>query len=151
MNDPSLVKRYASAAVIIGAVGVMGAAYFAPKEDGLYGIPFYHGGQQYYVRDGSRRVQYPDRETCYREVPLRMRDQCEPVSNYTTGSGSYGRYYGPVYHPNEASPYTPSSQYPSEPAGANNVGKGNLPSSASKYGFGSTGKAYASPHSSHGG
>lgn len=132
--------------ITIGAVGAMvvgGAAVAFNVGDDVYGIPFTYGNQKYYVRDGSQRKVYPDRETCLMDVPVSMQSQCEPVSSYR-GSSAGARYYGPVYHPNDTSNgYRPSPQYSSETANSSNMGK-HMPSGASKYGFGSTGKAHTS-------
>jgi len=148
-NQQSQVKRYASAVVIVGTVGILGAAYFAP-DDGAYGTAFNFGGQQYYVRDGSQRVVYPDLEACRKDVPSAMQDQCEPVSNYRSGSTYVRSYYGPVYHPSDTgNGYKPSTAFRTEIADSTNIGY-KLPSSASKFGFGSTGKAHTSFHGSVG-
>ena len=141
-----MAKKYSSDMVTIGAVSALvvgGAAMAFTGGEDVYGIPFTYGNQQYYVRDGSQRKVYPDREACLMDVPVSMQSQCEPMSNYR-GSTAGSRYYGPVYHPSDTSTgYRPSSQYGSEPASSSNMGK-SMPSGASKYGFGSTGKAHTS-------
>lgn len=133
--------------VTIGAVGTLivggTVAVLNNGNSDVYGIPFTFGSQQYYVRDGSQRKVYPSREECLNDVPVSMQPQCEPVSSYK-GTAGGARYYGPVYHPSDTTTgYHPSSQYGSEPASSSNMGK-TLPGGASKYGFGSTGKAHSS-------
>lgn len=135
------VKRFASAAVIVGTVGTAGATYAVSQMgSGSSGIPFTYGGQQYYLKDGSKRALYPSKEACLQDVPASKQTECEAASNYHSGSGYYGRWYGPVYDPSEKTGYQPSSLYPSENASSTNTGK-SLPSSASKSGFGSSGKS----------
>jgi hypothetical protein len=142
MNES--IKRYASTAVTVGLVGLGGTAYVASNAGSAYGgIPFSYAGGQYYVRDGSTRTMYPSKDACLRDVPVQMQAECEPASNYRSGSGYVGRYYGPVYHPNDTdnAGYRPSSQYPTEAANSSNIGK-VLPKGSSAHGFGSTGKGF---------
>ncbi|MFZ1257848.1 MAG: hypothetical protein WAQ25_00040 [Candidatus Saccharimonas sp.] len=142
-------RRYSSTAKIltIGSGSVLAAIGFgtvAAQYNTVYGVPFTYSGQQYYIREGSKRAVYPSREACMQDVPSSLQYQCEPVSNYHSGTGYIGRYYGPVYHPQDGSGYTPRSGYTgTEIASSSNVGK-KLPSGASKHGFGSTGKAHTS-------
>lgn len=136
------MRRFASVAVVVGAVSMAGyGVYSNARGNMVYGIPFTYGGQQYYVRDGSRRVVYPDRDACLRDVPAAKQSECEPVASYRSGAGS--RYYGPVYHPSDTD-YRPSGQYPTEVASSANMGKASLPKGSSKYGFGANGKAHTS-------
>jgi hypothetical protein len=138
-NPNNQVKRYATAAIIIGGGAVLGTSMLTSNYSKNYGVPFTHNGRQYYVQQDSRRVVYPSREACLREVPAYMQNECEPVSNYRGGSGT--GWYGPVFSGNSSSGYRPSSQYPTEKADSSNVGK-QLPSGSSAHGFGSNGKAF---------
>ena len=137
------VKRFASAAVIVGTVGTAGAAYAVSQTGAgtspVYGIPFTHGGQQYYLKEGSKRVLYPSKQACLADVPANKQAECEAASNYGSGSHYYGRWYGPVYDPTDTT-YKSNAAYPTEAASGANTGKA-LPSSASKSGFGATGKS----------
>lgn len=140
----SSAKRYATAAIILGGGAIAGVAVVANIAPHNYGVPFNYNGQQYYIQDDSRRVVYPSREACLKDVPAEMQEECEPTSQYQTlHHGGY--WYGPVYSPRGDSDYTPSPQYASEPASSSNFGK-KLPSSANTDGFGATGKAFT--HSS---
>jgi hypothetical protein len=144
------VKRFASAAVIVGTVGTAGAAYAVSQTGGasVYGIPFTHNGQQYYLKEGSKRVVYPSKQACLADVPSNRQAECEAASNYNSGSHYYGRWYGPVYDSGDTS-YRPNAAYPTESASGMNTGK-SLPSSASKSGFGATGKSLDGGSSSTG-
>lgn len=133
------VKRFASAAVIVGTVGTAGAAYVASQPGPVYGVPFSHNGQQYYLKEGSKRVVYPSKQACLADVPVNKQAECEAASNYNPSSHYYGRWYGPVYDPSDTT-YRPNAAYPTEAASSVNTGK-SLPSSASKSGFGATGKS----------
>lgn len=134
------MKRFASAAVIVGTVGTAGAAYAVSQTGGqVYGIPFTHNGQQYYLKEGSKRVLYPSKQACLTDVPANRQAECEAASNYNSGSHYYGRWYGPVYDPTDTT-YRPNAAYPAEAVSGVNTGK-SLPSSASKSGFGATGKS----------
>lgn len=145
------VKRFASAAVIVGTVGTAGAAYAVSQTGAgspVYGIPITHGGQQYYLKEGSKRVVYPSKEACLADVPANKQAECEAASNYNSSSHYYGRWYGPVYDPSDTT-YRPNAAYPTETASGSNTGK-SLPSSASKSGFGATGKSLDGSSSSTG-
>jgi hypothetical protein len=131
------IKRYASAAVIIGGGAVLGSsALMASYSQQNHGVPITHQGQKYFIQKDSKRVMYPSREACLKEVPAHMQKECEPVANYRSGMG----WYGPVYSPGDATGYRPSGKYPTEMAGSSNVGK-QLPSGANATGFGANGKA----------
>ncbi len=144
MNDNSskfsAIKRYAGAGIILGGGAIMGTALLASTYPKNYGVPVSYNGQKYYIRDDSKRVVYPNREACLRDVPPHRHHECEPVRNYHGSSGGF-RWYGPVYSPRDGSDYRPSSIYPTEVANSSNVGK-TLPGSASAHGFGENGKAF---------
>ncbi|HEX8182729.1 MAG TPA: hypothetical protein VF575_03970 [Candidatus Saccharimonadales bacterium] len=131
-------KRYATAAIVIGGGAILASSAITSSFSQNYGVPVYHNGQRYYVRNDSKRVVYPSREACLQEVPAYMQDECEPVSNYRSGGSGW---YGPVYSPRDDSSYRPSSQYPSETANSSNVGR-QLPHVANSHGFGENGKAF---------
>lgn len=140
-NDPDqnkTFKRYATAAIVIGTGAVIGSSMLTSNYGQNYGTPVTYNGQRYYVPGDSKRVVYPSREACLRDVPLHLQNECEPVSNYRTG---FVGWYGPVYSPRGSTSYIPSGQYPTEKADASNVGK-QLPSGANTHGFGSNGKAF---------
>ncbi|HYH75245.1 MAG TPA: hypothetical protein VD735_04775 [Candidatus Saccharimonadales bacterium] len=132
----SAVKRYATAAIIIGGGAVIGSSALMSNYPKNYGVPITHNGQQYYIPNDSKRVRYPSREACMQDVPAHMQHQCEPVSSYRGGGGGW---YGPVYSSRDTD-YRPSGQYPTEKADGSNVGK-QLPQGANTTGFGSNGKA----------
>lgn len=141
-NDPDqkrAFKRYATVAILLGGGAAIGASSLTSNYSQNYGVPVSYNGQRYYIRNDSKRVVYPTREACLRDVPLHMQNECEPVSNYRTGGGY--AWYGPVYSPRDTSTYRPSGQYPTETANSSNVGK-QLPSGANAHGFGSNGKAF---------
>lgn len=131
-------KRYATAAIILFGGAALGTSYFAPHDYQNYGVPFMHNGQQYYIKDDSMRAIYPSLDECKQDVPPEKQFECEPVENYNSNY-SKGYWYGPVYSHSDDGKYRPSSQYKTEKADANNVGK-KLPSSANTSGFGSSGK-----------
>lgn len=133
------VRRYATAAILIGGGAVLGSSALLANRPQNYGVPISHSGRQYYIPSDSKRVVYPSREACMREVPANMQSECEPTSNYRSGYG--GGWYGPVYSSTGNSIYRPSGQYPSEIADSSNVGK-QLPSGANAHGFGANGKAF---------
>jgi hypothetical protein len=144
-NDPEQnksIKRYATAAIIIGGGAVLGSSMLTSNYSSQnYGVPVTYNGRQYYIRSGSKRVVYPSLQACIQDVPVHMQSECEPVDNYRPGSG-LGRWYGPVYSSDDDSRYRPAGQYPTETADSSNVGK-QLPSGANAHGFGSTGKAFS--------
>lgn len=135
------VKRFASAAVIVGTLGTAGATYAASQTGSsvISGVPFTHNGQQYYLKEGSKRVLYPSKQACMNDVPTARQAECEAASNYNSNANYYGRWYGPVYDPSDNA-YRPNAAYPTESASGSNTGK-SLPSTASKSGFGATGKS----------
>jgi hypothetical protein len=138
-QSPNPVKRYATAAIILGGGAVLGSsALVAHLNNRNYGVPISHNGQKYYIRDDSKRTVYPTREACLADVPVSMQKECEPVANYRSGGGGW---YGPVWSQRDSGGYTPSSRYPSEKADSSNVGK-QLPGGANSHGFGSNGKAF---------
>lgn len=143
-NDPEQkksVKRYATAAIIIGGGAVLGSSMLTSNYSAQnYGVPVFYNGQRYYIPGDSKRAVYPSLEACQRDVPVHLQKECEPVSSYSSGAGT-GRWYGPVYSPRDNSGYRPSGQYPTETASSANVGK-QLPSGASVHGFGANGKAF---------
>lgn len=139
------IKRYASAAIFIGGGAVIGSgALMSHYQQRNYGVPISYQGQKYYIQKDSKRVVYPSREACLKDVPAHMQNECEPVANYQTGGGvggGSGGWYGPVYSPRDTnSSYRPNGQYPTEAASSANAGK-QLPSGANTTGFGSNGKA----------
>lgn len=141
MDSP--IKRFAPAAIVVGVLGITGAGaiseWHRSRQDSD-AVTFFQNGRQYAVHKDGRRVVYPNRETCIRDVPPERVRECEPVSNYRTGAG----YYGPIYRRGDTS-YRPDSRYASEPVSEKNVGKGSVVSkSAVEGGFGSTAKGFNS-------
>lgn len=134
------VKRYATAAIILGGGAVLStSALMSAHSDKNYGVPITHNGQKYFIPNDSKRAIYPSREACLRDVPANMQSECEPVSNYRSGSGL--GWYGPVFSSRNSTDYRPSGQYVTETADGSNTGK-QLPKSSNSTGFGANGKAF---------
>lgn len=135
----SAVKRYATAAIVIGGSAVLGGCLIGNNHSENYGMPFYYDGQQYYLQNDSKRAIYPSYEACINDVPSDKQSECEPVADYS--ATHHNAWYGPIYSPRDDSKYRPSSQYPTETVSSSNFGK-KLPSNANKSGFGANGKAF---------
>lgn len=143
-TSPETIKRYATAAIILGGGGVLATSFLAnsyssnqQQSQVNYGTPIRHSGQQYYIPGDSKRVVYPSREACLQDVPWDMQAQCEPTSAYNRGDSSW---YGPVFSGTSPGSYRPSATYPTEKADASNTGN-QLPKVANTAGFGQNGKA----------
>lgn len=133
-------RRYATAAIVLGGGAIIGSSalmnsYSTSQTN--YGTPINYSGRQYYIPGDSKRVRYPSKDACMRDVPWDRQVECEPVSSYR---GSSGGYYGPIYNSRDTT-YRPNPQFPTEKADGSNTGK-KLPKDANSHGFGSNGKAF---------